>query len=171
MHQLPPETLAAVGKGFKFLLRHGAQPGQDCPLPCVKAVERCGGEQLPNLRRYIVQPAVPRKHPLPKGGGGGILPVRFGGVIAAGTVDGENIHGGGLLQNGFAVFHPQNIVGVDEGWKPHSLQRLLPGGREGQTRIQRLPEQGRKRRVEKAPGGIHKQLRFRRFRAEAQHIA
>ena len=172
VHELPPQALAAVGERFEFFVSHGPQPGQDSPFTGFQRMKGGIFENGAGGFGDAAFPVVGKEHQIPDGGGGRVFRVGHFSMVAACPVDGENVHGAALGENGLAVFHSQNVVGQGENvcfW-PHGGQSGLAGSREGFSGIQMLAEQGRKFGTEKGSGGLHQRFFVGGFGAEAQHI-
>ena len=142
VHQLAPQTLAAVGQGFKLGIGHGPQTGQH---GFFAQCQRVDTGSVKKVRGDVGAEILPGFDQGPQGGGGGVLRVRLQIVVAARPVNGGGDHGAALGQHGLAVFHRQNVVGGHEQGivRAHVEKGLGPGGGEAQSRVQMQPQVGR----------------------------
>ena len=106
-------------------------------------------------------------------GGGRVFKIGKVVVIAAAPVNGQRLHGATLTNDGFAVFHTEDVVGAAQNTGIHLqfLQRSLTGRRKGFSRVQMTAEQGRKVRGQQGCGGSDQCAFVSGFRAEAKLVA
>ena len=173
MHKFSPQSFGAIGKGLKFLVFHGTQFAEDCPLTGFQTVQRCAAETILCSGRHKGLKIPLLQHHFPHCGGGRVLFIRKLIMIAAAPVNGQWLHGRILRQDCLTVFHSQNVVGSfqQSGIQAHSGKRRLTGSREGHTLFQLLPEQGREFFTEQSRCSILKLLRICCFSTETKSVA
>ena len=173
MHEFAPQTLPTVGQGFKFLVGHGAQPGEYRPFSGGKAMQGRVFKNRPGRFRDEGTPRPALQHETSYRRGGGIFMVGRPVVIAPLPPDGKGNHGGALGENGLAVFHGQNVVGAAQNLpgQPHLRESLGAGGGEGLAAVQFPAKEGREVLRKQRPGSLHQRRGFAGLRAEAKGVA
>ena len=172
VHELPPQTFGTVGQGLKGLIAHGSQTSQNGSLAGGDVVERGVFEKFHGFAGNVRLPIAMLHHQSPDGGGGGILQLGLGVMVVASPMDGHGLQVGFLGQDGFAVFHSQNIIGAFQqcAVQTHFFQSRLTGCGERFAQLQLTSEQRREFLAEKCFGGVHQGILVGGFCAETEFV-
>ena len=129
-------------------------------------------QSIPSRFRDVGLPHITLRDQLSHCSGGGILRIREIAVVIALPTNGQRFHGTFVLDNGAAILHRQNVVGILQQGSIHShlFQCTLPCNRERTSTFQLLPQKWTKFRAKQCLCRNHQRVGIPGLTAKAEVV-